>query len=44
MHYISNQPDHVKVGTITTLVSRAKFVCSTKESLNDELDYIKKKQ
>ena len=43
MHYISNQPDHVKVGTITTLVSRAKFVCSTKESLNDELDYIKKK-
>ena len=42
MHYTSNQPDHVKVGNITTLVRRAKFVCITKESLNDELDYIKK--
>ena len=42
MHYTSNQPEHVKIGTIKTLVRRAKIVCSTEESLTDELDYIKK--
>ena len=42
MHYTSNQPEHVKGGTIKTLVRRAKIVCSTEESLTDELDYIKK--
>ena len=42
MHHISNQQKRVKVGTITTLVRRAKIVCSTEESLTDELDYIKK--
>ena len=43
MHYTSNQPERVKVGTIKTLVRRAKVVCSTEESVTDELDYIKKK-
>ena len=42
LHYTSNQPEHVKIGTIKTLVRRAKIVCSTEESLTDELDYIKK--
>ena len=42
MHHISNQQKRVKVGTITTLVRRAKIVCSTEESLTDELDCIKK--
>ena len=42
MHYTSNQPEHVKIGTVKTLVRRAKIVCSTEESLTDELDYIKK--
>ena len=42
MHYTSNQPEHVKGGTIKTLVRRAKIVCSTEESLTDELDSIKK--
>ena len=43
MHYISNQQEHVKVGSIKTLVRRAKIVCSPEESLTDELDCIKKK-
>ena len=42
LHYTSNQPEHVKIGNIKTLVRRAKIVCSTEESLTDELDYIKK--
>ena len=42
LHYTSNQPEHVKIGTIKTLVRRAKIACSTEESLIDELDYIKK--
>ena len=42
LHYTSNQPEHVKIGTIKTLVRRAKIACSTEESLTDELDYIKK--
>ena len=42
MHYTSNQPEHVKVGTIRTLVRRAKIVCCTEESLTDELNYIRK--
>ena len=42
MHYTSNQPDHVKVGTIKTLVRNAKIVCSTEESLTDELNHIRK--
>ena len=42
LHYTSNQPEHVKIGTIKTLVRRAKIVCNTEESLTDELDYIKK--
>ena len=44
MHYISNQQKHVKVGTIKTLVRRAKIVCSTEESLTNELVCSKKKQ
>ena len=39
MHYTSNQPEHVKVGIIKTLVRRATIVCSAEESLTD---YIKK--
>ena len=39
MHYTSNKPEHVKVGTIKTLVRRATIVCSAEESLTD---YIKK--
>ena len=42
LHYTSNQPEHVKIGTIKTLVRRAQIVCSTEESLADEFDYIKK--
>ena len=42
MHYTLNQPEHVKVGTIKTLIRRAKIVCSTEELLTDELNYIKK--
>ena len=42
LHYTSNQPEHVNIGTIKTLVRRAKIICSTEESLTDELDYIKK--
>ena len=42
IHYTSNQPDHIKLGTIKTLLRRAKIVCSTEESLTDELNYIKK--
>ena len=42
LHYTSNQPEHVKIGIIKKLVRRAKIVCSTEESLTDELDYIKK--
>ena len=41
MHYISNQQEHVKVGSIKTLVRRAKS--SPEESLTDELNCIKKK-
>ena len=37
-----NQPEHVKVGTIKTLVRRAKILCCIEESLTDELDDIKK--
>ena len=37
MHYTSNQPEHVKVGTIKTLARWAKIVCSTEESLTVEL-------
>ena len=32
----------MKLGTIKRLVRRAKIVCSTEESLTDEIDYIKK--
>ena len=42
MHYTSNQPEHVKVGAIKTLVRREKIACSTEESSTDELDYIKR--
>ena len=42
MHYTSNQPEHVKIGTIKTLVRREKIVCSTEESLTEELNDIKK--
>ena len=41
MHYTSNQPEHVKEGTIKTLARRGKIVCSTEELLTDELNYIK---
>ena len=34
----------MKLGTIERLVRRAKIVCSTEESLTDEIDYIKNKQ
>ena len=44
MHYTSSQPEHVKISTIKTLVRREKFVCSTEESLADELHYLKKKK
>ena len=33
MDYTLNQPEHVKVGTIKTLVKRAKIVCNIEESL-----------
>ena len=42
MLYTSNQPEHVKVDILKTLVRRAKIVCSLEESLNDELDYSEK--
>ena len=38
MHYISNRREHVKVGTIKTLVRRAKVVCSTEKSLTGQLN------
>ena len=40
--FSSNQPLHVKVSTIKTLVRRAKFICSDQASLNEELSYIRK--
>ena len=42
MHYTSNQPEYVKVSTIKTPVRREKIICSSEESLNNELNYIKK--
>ena len=42
MHYTANHPKHAKVSTIKTLVRRAKIVCSSEESLTDELSYIRK--
>ena len=41
MQYKSNQPKHLKVCTIATMVRSIKSVCSTEESLTDELNYIK---
>ena len=40
--FSSNQPLHVKLSTIKTLVRRAKFICSDQTSLNEELSYIRK--
>ena len=37
IHFSSNQPLHVKLSTIKTLVRRAKFICSDQTSLNEEL-------
>ena len=42
MHYTSNQPEHVDVSTIKTLVRKEKIICSSEESLTNELNYIKK--
>ena len=36
MHYASNQPEHVKVGTIKILAIWQKIVCNTEESLTDD--------
>ena len=36
MHYASNQPEHVKVGTIKILAIWEKIVCNTEESLTDD--------
>ena len=41
-HFPSNQPQHVKLSTIKTLVRRAKFICSDQTSLNEEISYIRK--
>ena len=40
--FSSNQPLHVKLSTIKTLVRRAKFICGDQTSLNEELPYIRK--
>ena len=40
--FSSNQPLHVKLSTIKTLVRRAKFICSDQTSLNEELSYVRK--
>ena len=36
MNYASNQPEHVKVGTIKILAIWQKIVCNTEESLTDD--------
>ena len=36
MHYASNQPEHVKVGTIKIPAIWQKIVCNTEESLTDD--------
>ena len=41
-YFSSNQPLHVKLSTIKTLVKREKFICSDQTSLNKELSYIRK--
>ena len=40
--FSSNEPSHVKLSTIKTLVRIAKFICSDQTSLNEELSYIRK--
>ena len=42
MHCTPKHPKRAKVSTIKTLVRRAKIVCSSEESLTDELSYIRK--
>ena len=39
-HFSSNQPLHVKLSTIKTLIRRPKFIRSDQTSLNEELSYI----
>ena len=41
-HFLSNQPLHVKLSTIKTLVRRAKFICSDQTTLKEGLSYIRK--
>ena len=40
-HFPSNQPLHVKLSIIKTLIRRAQFICSDKTSLNKEISYIR---
>ena len=42
INYKSNQPLHVKLSTIKTLTRRAKTICTDKEDLKEELNYIRK--
>ena len=39
--FLSNQPLHVKLSTVKTLVRRAKFICSDQTSLKEEISYIR---
>ena len=41
-HSSSNQPLHVKLTTVKTLVRKAKFIFSDQTSLKEELSYIRK--
>ena len=41
-HFSSNQPLHVKLSTIKSLVRKAKFICSDQKPLNEEISYIRK--
>ena len=42
IHFSSNQPMHVKLSTIKTLVRRAKLICSDQTSLNEEIHVLEK--
>ena len=42
INYDSNQPLHVKLSTIKTLVRRAKLLCTEKHDFEEELKYIRK--
>ena len=41
-YFSSNEPLHVKLSTIKTLVKREKFICSDETSLNEVLSYFRK--